>query len=103
MLARPNSIQAQFGFPTKLGEYLMTAKPVVVTSTGEIPCYLQDNEHAYIALPDDDISLSEKLREALRFPDKSLTIGRNGKKQALKYFNNKHETKKILDFIDRLF
>src|SRR5262249_1079550 len=35
-LARPSSAQAAAGFPTKLGEYLATGNPVVITCTGEI-------------------------------------------------------------------
>ena len=37
VLPRPDSLQAQNGFPTKLGEYLATANPTLVTGVGEIP------------------------------------------------------------------
>ena len=36
VLPRPASRQAQGGFPTKLGEYLATGRPVVTTSVGDI-------------------------------------------------------------------
>ena len=29
-LARPNNVQSQNGFPTKLGEYLATGNPVAI-------------------------------------------------------------------------
>ena len=45
-LARPNNLQAQYGFPTKLGEYLLTGNVVVITSVGDIPLYLKDEENA---------------------------------------------------------
>ena len=48
-LARPDSIQAQGGFPTKLGEYLATGRPVVVTKVGEIPDYLEDGVNAFLS------------------------------------------------------
>jgi len=35
-LARPNNKQAEGGFPTKLGEYLASGVPIVVTNIGEI-------------------------------------------------------------------
>ena len=41
-LARPDNEQARYGFPTKLGEYLATGKPVVVTRVGEIGDFLED-------------------------------------------------------------
>jgi glycosyltransferase involved in cell wall biosynthesis len=37
VLPRPESKQAQGGFPTKLGEYLATGNPVCSTRVGEIP------------------------------------------------------------------
>ena len=48
-LDRPNSIQAQCGFPTKLGEYLLTGNPVVVTKVGDIPLFLEDGVSALLA------------------------------------------------------
>ena len=47
VLARPDNIQAKGGFPTKLGEYLATGNPVVVTKVGEIPNYLIDGVNAF--------------------------------------------------------
>ena len=37
VLSRPNNLQARYGFPTKLGEYLLTGNPVVVSAVGDIP------------------------------------------------------------------
>lgn len=49
VLDRPNSLQAQYGFPTKLGEYLLTGNPVVVTKVGDIPLYLKDGVSALLS------------------------------------------------------
>ena len=51
-MARPDSRQARGGFPTKLGEYLATGKPVCVTKVGEITVYLEDNVSAFLAEPE---------------------------------------------------
>ena len=51
-LARPKSLVADAGFPSKLTEYLATGIPVVVTEVGEIPVYLRDNENAFISQPE---------------------------------------------------
>jgi len=95
-LARPNNIQAKYGFPTKLGEYLSTGKPVVVTSVGEIPLYLKDGENAYIAKPDDVDSFADKLRECLNDPIKASYIGQKGKELVYKEFNYLEVTKNII-------
>ncbi len=103
VLPRPDSIQAQHGFPTKLGEYLATTKPTLVTSVGEIPDYLTDNLDSYIAKPGDVLSLKVKLLEIIEDYPKAKKVGIRGRKIAETHFNNKIQTKKILDFIDDYF
>jgi glycosyltransferase involved in cell wall biosynthesis len=98
VLPRPNSIQAQHGFPTKLGEYLATGNPVIVTSVGEIPKYLKDGVNAYVAEPGSIESLVEKFKELLENQTSANQIGINGKETALKYFNNRNQTLEILNF-----
>lgn len=48
-LSRPDSLQARNGFPTKLGEYLATGNPVLVTNVGEIPLFIKHGENGFIA------------------------------------------------------
>lgn len=99
LLARPNNIQAQAGFPTKLGEYLATGKPVVVTNVGEIPIYLKDNVNAYIAESDNINSFAQKVIELIENPQKSQKIGVMGKKLTENEFNYKVQANKILNTI----
>ena len=95
-LARPNNIQAKYGFPTKLGEYLATGKPVVITSVGDIPLFLKDGENAYIAKPDDVDSFADKLRECLDNPELAKLIGMKGKELVYNEFNYKEVTENII-------
>lgn len=44
VLPRPDSKQARGGFPTKLGEYLASESPTIVTDVGEIPSLLSKDE-----------------------------------------------------------
>lgn len=96
-LSRPNNVQAKYGFPTKLGEYLATERPVVVTSVGDIPIFLRDGETAFIASPDDAQSFAGKLRLCLDNPDYADEIGKNGKALVFSAFNYFLEAKKIVD------
>lgn len=100
VLAKPTSDQADTCFPTKLGEYLATGNPIVVTSTGEIPLYLKDGENAYIAEPDSVESFTQKLRDLLSNRNESKLIGENGKKVAEEKFNYVETAKKIVELID---
>ncbi|MDD4527197.1 MAG: glycosyltransferase [Candidatus Margulisbacteria bacterium] len=99
-LARPNNIQAQGGFPTKLGEYLATGNPVVVTSVGEIPVYL-DEKSAYIAEPDSVEDFANKLYKCLGDPEASI-IGEKGKEIANKNFNYKTQGFNLHNFLLKL-
>lgn len=98
-LARPDNKQAKHGFPTKLGEYLMTENPVVVTAVGDIPLFLEDGISALIAPADDDDAFAQKMIWAIEHPEESSEIGTKGREVAEKYFNATIETKKMIDFI----
>ena len=78
VLDRPDNLQAKFGFPTKLGEYLLSANPVVVTGVGDIPLFLQDKDSALISPPNNPQAFAEKIVWALQNPDESKRIGYNG-------------------------
>lgn len=86
-LARPQSRQAQYGFPTKLGEYLSTSNPVVVTAVGDIPYFLKDGESAYLAEPDDIEEFASKLDLALSQKELAVQIGEKGREIALNSFS----------------
>lgn len=98
-LARPDNLQAKNGFPTKLGEYLLTGNPVVVTNVGDIPLFLNDGESALIAKAGDTQEFADKLCWALEHPHDAATIGDNGRKIALHHFNSTIEVQKIINVI----
>jgi len=100
VLARPDNIQAKGGFPTKLGEYLATGKPVVVTKVGEIPHYLNDNYNAFLAEPNSAESFANKMIELLSDKDHAKQIGKQGKKLTEEVFNYKVQAKRILEFLN---
>ena len=97
VLARPNNKQAEGGFPTKLGEYLATGNPVVITNVGEIGLFLKDGINAYIAAPDSVKKFSEKLQEALSDSNREK-IGLEGKKLVYEEFNYLIQAKKLESF-----
>ncbi len=62
------------GFPTKLAEYLASGKPVIVTSTGDIPKYLQDGVDAFLAPPGDTEAFAGRLRHVLAHPGEAAEV-----------------------------
>lgn len=101
-LDRPDSLQAKCGFPTKLGEYLLTENPVVVTKVGDIPLFLKDGESALLAEERQPEEFASKLIWVLEHPSEAAEIGKKGAKIALSEFNYLNETKKILNVINKL-
>ncbi len=98
-LARPSSLQASGGFPTKLGEYLATKNPVVVTDVGEISRYLKDGVSAYISAPDSVEEFASKLNECLSNSEKSKRIGEKGYEVAKKYFDYRSQSDSLTQFL----
>jgi glycosyltransferase involved in cell wall biosynthesis len=98
-LNRPNNKQAQYGFPTKLGEYLLTGNPVVITSVGDIPRYIKDGISGMISEPNNTDEFAKKMEWLLEHPEEAKVIGENGKQVALKSFNNEIEARKIPNII----
>lgn len=99
VLARPDNLQAKNGFPTKLGEYLLTENPVVITKTGDIPLFLQDGKSAMLAEPGNEQDIAKKILYLLENPSIATEIGKNGKIIALRNFNSKIEARKVIEII----
>ena len=101
-LARPDTAFAKYGFPTKLGEYLCTGNPVVVTNVGEIGNYLTDNLNCVMARPDSVEDFAEKLCWTIENSEEGKRIGAEGRKVALTAFSSSEQTKKALVFMESL-
>lgn len=102
LLARPNTLQNMGGFPTKLGEYLATSKPVIVTKVGEIAEYLKDGESAYLAEPNDPNGFALKIKYVLMNYEKALVVGARGRDLAQLEFAYDSQIPKLADFLAKL-
>lgn len=98
-LARPNNLQAQNGFPTKLGEYLATGNPVVVTRVGEIPLFIKHQENGFLSDPNPD-SFSEQLSWVADNYEAASQIGQKGKELAYSDFSYLSQAKKALSIMN---
>lgn len=98
-LSRPSNLQNQNGFPTKLGEYLMSGNPVVVTAVGEIPLYIRDGYNGYLAQPNSVKSFVEKLCQAAESLSSGSEVAIKGREVAITEFSYSVQVKKALDII----
>jgi glycosyltransferase involved in cell wall biosynthesis len=101
-LARPSSIVADAGFPSKLTEYLATGKPVIVTTVGEIPVYLKDNENAFLSEPDSSDAFASKLEYILGNYETALEVSAKGQELTNTIFNYSFQAKRIASFINSI-
>jgi len=102
VLPRPASRQAQGGFPTKLGEYLASSRPVVATRVGEIPEYLQDSVSVFFAEPNSVSSLRDAILRLLDDTTFSEKVGSRGRDIAWRQFNGEKQAIKLMQHWDRL-
>jgi glycosyltransferase involved in cell wall biosynthesis len=101
-LARPSSVQAQYGFPTKLPEYLATGRPVLATRVGDIPLYLRDGVNAYLVEPDDVAAFAEKLDYVLTHPEEASEVGRTGSILTSREFSSVFQATRLAAFFSEL-
>lgn len=101
LLARPSNMQASGGFPTKLGEYLATGTPVVVTAVGDIPLYL-NSSNSFIVKPDDNKAFADRIIEILSDESHAAKIGKEGQKLALTVFNAREQSKRLDNYLKEL-
>ena len=98
-LSRPDNQQSRYGFPTKLGEYLATGNPVVVTSVGEIPYFIKDGKNGYLATPNDVKSFTLKLLQAAGDLTNSKEVGLKGRELVFNEFSYTEQVKRLLTII----
>jgi glycosyltransferase involved in cell wall biosynthesis len=86
------------GFPTKLGEFLASGRPVITTSVSEIPFYL-NNKNSFLIEPGNNNSIflaMKKIKENSIIADK---IGIEGKKTAELHFNITTYKDNLIEFL----
>ena len=89
------------GFPTKLGEYLLSSRPVIITDVGEISYYLKDNIHGLLCNPGDLKALASKIEKLRLNSFNAEKIGANGKNLALSAFNSKYYINDLINFLKK--
>jgi glycosyltransferase involved in cell wall biosynthesis len=102
VMVRGRSLESQASFPSKLIEYLATAKPVITVDVGEIRNYLDDGVNAFLVEAGNSRALAEKMDFVLSEPEGALRVGRNGKQLTSTVFNYNYQAKRIISFIETL-
>jgi glycosyltransferase involved in cell wall biosynthesis len=86
-------------FPTKIGEYLASARPVVTTSVGEVERYLHDGQTAFVAQTGDVQAFAAKLVAVLDDPAAAAAIGAAGRRLAEERFQYSLQGPRLRTFL----
>lgn len=103
ILARPASTEAIAGFPTKIGEFLSSKRPMIVTKYGDIPIYFKDKVNALLANPSDPSSLASKMIYLLNNKEKVVRMTENGYAWVLDNIEYESSGRRIGIFISSFF
>jgi glycosyltransferase involved in cell wall biosynthesis len=99
LCCRTNSPYANFGFPTKVGEYLAAGAPVIATRVGDVGIYLQHEQSALLAEPENVKSIAQCMQFIIDNPEAAKKIGRQGQMVAKKNFHYPCYAESIAEFV----
>lgn len=96
---RDSSEYSQYGFPTKLIEYLASGIPVIATDSSEINQHFKHEEHLFIVAPDSHQDLQDAILERYDKFDEFNEMGLRGRGEVLEKFQFQSFQKSWGDFV----
>lgn len=97
LLAKPENRQNHYNMATKIGEYLLTGRPAVISWVDPVCQYLKHRENVCIVEPD-DVQMAGEIEFILNNSREADAIGLAGKESAIKLFDYKTHALRINDF-----
>lgn len=95
---RKSGSRAEAGFPTKLGEYFATKKPVVSTNTGDIGNYCKNGQELLIVKPDSPQSIADAISSLINNETWANEIGLRGYNWAFQNLDANENAKKLIEY-----
>lgn len=97
LLAKPDNRQNRYNMATKIGEYLLTGRPALISDVDPACQYLSHRRNAFIVKPEED-QIAKELEFILDNSTEAEEIGMSGKEIALKLFDYKVHAIRMNDF-----
>ena len=101
ILTKPYNRQNRYNFSTRIGECLITGKPILATKVGIIADLLTDNYNVFFTDYSPE-SIHEKIEFIINNKELAYKIGQNGRVFALNNFDFEFHTKKMIHFFNKL-
>jgi glycosyltransferase involved in cell wall biosynthesis len=95
-------VRSEARFPIKIGEYLMSGRPLIVGGIGDIPGYFEDRVTALVYKPGDLDSMAERIAWVADNPGRADQIGRAGRILGEREFDYRRLGKTLSEFILKL-
>ncbi len=100
VLPRPDNLQTRFGFSNKLGEYLMSGAPVLITEVGDNGLYIKDGRNGFVVKKSSEELLYNKMVHILEKSNADLNkVGGEGKITAINNFDCMVYVRSLSDFL----
>jgi len=85
-------------FPTKLAEYLATARPVITSPVGEVGVYLSAGPSAFLCPSGDVAAYAGAVEKIVQDRRMAAEVGMRGRKVAEENFDYRTHANELLDF-----
>jgi glycosyltransferase involved in cell wall biosynthesis len=102
VMNRDHSDYSAFGSPAKVGEYLASGVPAIITRVGDIGNYLQHEKDAYLIPPGITAKLAEAILERYAQYDKFTAMGQQGRSTCEKCFSVEANIPKLKEVVENL-
>lgn len=96
---RTDTAFSNYGFPTKLAEYLCSGRPVIINEVGDTGLYLRDGETAFFAGAEDVDSIYAAMKRVVDLPEFAAKVGVNGRTVALENFEYSNFVRPLDEFL----
>lgn len=94
-----NTVRIKGGLSTKLGEYLASGVPTLVTNVGSIQEYIENGKHVFMVEPDNLEAFVEKMEYIINNYENALEVASKGRSLILNNYSEAVAAEKILKFI----
>lgn len=101
ILTKPENRQNHYNFPTKIGEYMVSGRPILATSVGVMGELLKDQINVFFTKLSPD-AIADQMKFIVENKQLASQIGNNGRLFALYNFDYEYHTGKMVDFFKNI-